>query len=136
MEHPGEEFGPWLTRQLNRMDLSQSDLAARLGLTRAAVSAWVNGRAEPREETKRAIAEVFGANPDLVDSRTSDVSPNRPLRWHHRTAHADGGREYGNAAAFAFDADMAVLARRPPRTRWTSASRSAPPSGCTTPCTS
>ncbi|MEV7522234.1 transcriptional regulator [Streptomyces sp. NPDC091371] len=33
------------------------------------------------------------------------------MRWHHRTAHADGGREYGNAAAFAFDADMAVLAR-------------------------
>ncbi|MDK9500101.1 helix-turn-helix transcriptional regulator [Streptomyces katrae] len=111
MEHPSEEFGPWLTRQLNRMDLSQSELAARLGLTRAAVSAWVNGRAEPREETKRAIAEVFGATPDLVDTRTSDVSPNRPRRWHHRTAHADGGREYGNAAAFAFDADMAVLAR-------------------------
>ncbi|MGP3686310.1 helix-turn-helix domain-containing protein [Streptomyces sp. IBSNAI002] len=111
MEHRGEDFGPWLARQLNRMDMSQSDLAARLGLTRAAVSAWVNGRAEPREETKRSLAEVFGADPDLVDSRTTDISTNRPLRWHHRTAHADGGREYGNAAAFAFDADMAVLAR-------------------------
>ncbi|MEV6675559.1 helix-turn-helix transcriptional regulator [Streptomyces erythrochromogenes] len=111
MEHPGEEFGPWLARQLTRMDMSQSDLAVRLGLTRAAVSAWVNGRAEPREETKRALAEVFGTNPALVDSRTSDVASNRPLRWHHRTAHADGGREYGNAAAFAFDADMSVLAR-------------------------
>ncbi|WP_405830308.1 helix-turn-helix domain-containing protein [Streptomyces sp. NBC_00105] len=111
MEHPGEEFGPWLARQLNRMDMSQSDLALRLGLTRAAVSAWVNGRAEPREETKRALAAVFGTNPALVDSRTGDVASNRPLRWHHRTAHADGGREYGNAAAFAFDADMSVLAR-------------------------
>ncbi|APU40431.1 DNA-binding protein [Streptomyces sp. NRRL F-4428] len=111
MEHPGEDFGPWLTRQLNRMDMSQSDLSVRLGLTRAAVSAWVNGRAEPREETKKAIAEVFGTHPALVDSRTGDVASGRPLRWHHRTAHADGGREYGNAAAFAFDADMAVLAR-------------------------
>ncbi|MFE2246598.1 helix-turn-helix domain-containing protein [Streptomyces lavendulae] len=111
MDRHGEEFGPWLARQLNRMDMSQTDLATRLGLTRAAVSAWVNGRAEPREETKHALAEVFGTNPDLVESRTTDVSPGRPLQWHHRTAHADGGREYGNAAAFAFDADMAVLAR-------------------------
>ncbi|MEU8459567.1 helix-turn-helix transcriptional regulator [Streptomyces sp. NPDC029003] len=111
MEQRGEEFGPWLARQLSRMDMSQTELAARLGLTRAAVSAWVNGRAEPREETKHALAEVFGTNPALVESRTTDVSPGRPLRWHHRTAHADGGREYGNAAAFAFDADMAVLAR-------------------------
>ncbi|MEU8434191.1 helix-turn-helix transcriptional regulator [Streptomyces sp. NPDC029216] len=111
MEQRGEEFGPWLARQLARMDMSQSDLATRLGLTRAAVSAWVNGRAEPREEAKNALAEVFGTSPDLVDSRTTDVAPGRPLQWHHRTAHADGGREYGNAAAFAFDADMAVLAR-------------------------
>ncbi|MEU3915019.1 helix-turn-helix transcriptional regulator [Streptomyces sp. NPDC029721] len=111
MEQGGEEFGPWLARQLARLDMSQSDLATRLGLTRAAVSAWVNGRAEPREETKHALAEVFGTSPDLVDSRTTDVAPGRPLQWHHRVAHADGGREYGNAAAFAFDADMAILAR-------------------------
>ncbi|MFD3545903.1 helix-turn-helix transcriptional regulator [Streptomyces sp. NPDC058655] len=91
--------------------MSQSDLAARLGLTRAAVSAWVNGRAEPRDETKRALAEVFGTDTALVENRTSDILRGRPLRWHHRKAHADGGREYGNAAAFAFDADMSVLAR-------------------------
>ncbi|MEE4424494.1 sigma-70 family RNA polymerase sigma factor [Streptomyces bugieae] len=34
-----------------------------------------------------------------------------PAHWYHRPAHADGGREYGNPAAFAFDADLAVLAR-------------------------
>lgn len=91
--------------------MPQADLAMRLGLSRAAVSAWVNGRAEPREETKHALVEVFGTNPDLVESRTADVSPGRPPQWHRRTAHADGGRDYGNVAAFAFDADTAVLAR-------------------------
>ncbi|MFD7580353.1 transcriptional regulator [Kitasatospora sp. NPDC059817] len=31
--------------------------------------------------------------------------------WYHRPGHDDGGREYGNAAAFAFEADVEVLAR-------------------------
>ncbi len=107
----GEEFGPWLERQLARAELKQADLAQRLGLTRAAVSAWITGRAEPREETKRAIAAAFGIDPASVHNRTTDITSVRPREWHHRPAHADGGREYGNAAAFAFDADLSVLAR-------------------------
>ncbi|SED29490.1 DNA-binding transcriptional regulator, XRE-family HTH domain [Streptomyces sp. TLI_105] len=107
----GEEFGPWLVRQLARADMKQADLAQRLGLTRAAVSAWITGRAEPREETKRAIAAVFEIDPASVHNRTGDIASVRPRQWHHRPAHTDGGREYGNAAAFAFDADLSVLAR-------------------------
>ncbi|AIR98588.1 helix-turn-helix domain-containing protein [Streptomyces glaucescens] len=108
---PGEAFGPWLRRQLQRADMSQADLADRVGKTRAAVSAWVTGRAEPREETKVRIAEILGTDLASVVTRTCDVSGSRPVRWHHRRAYADGGREYGNAAAFAFEADLAVLAR-------------------------
>lgn len=107
----GEAFGPWLERQLRRADMSQADMAARLGKTRAAVSAWITGRAEPREETKARIAEILGTDLASVVTRTVDVPTGRPVRWHHRPAHADGGREYGNAAAFAFDADLSVLAR-------------------------
>ncbi|MFF9977601.1 transcriptional regulator [Streptomyces erythrochromogenes] len=33
------------------------------------------------------------------------------VRWYHRPGHDDGGREFGNAAAFAFEADLEVLAR-------------------------
>ncbi|MEU6979520.1 helix-turn-helix transcriptional regulator [Streptomyces sp. NPDC046371] len=110
-EAQSEEFGAWLERQLARADMKQVDLAQRLGLTRAAVSAWVTGRAEPREETKRAIATVFHVDPSSVYNRTDDLVPALPRQWHHRRAHRDGGREYGNAAAFAFDADLSVLAR-------------------------
>jgi transcriptional regulator with XRE-family HTH domain len=108
---PGEAFGPWLRRQLLRADMSQAELATKVGKTRAAVSAWITGRAEPREETKVRIAEILGTDLAAVVTRTTDVSGSRPVRWHHRRAYADGGREYGNAAAFAFDADLAVLAR-------------------------
>ncbi|MEU7424164.1 helix-turn-helix transcriptional regulator [Streptomyces sp. NPDC040750] len=106
-----EAFGPWLRRQLLRADISQADLAARLGKTRAAVSAWITGRAEPRDEAKARIAEILGTDLASLVTRTVDVPIDRPIRWHHRPAHADGGREYGNAAAFAFDADLSVLAR-------------------------
>lgn len=105
-----EAFGPWLARQLRRADMSQAALADELRLTRAAVSAWITGRAEPREETKREIAQILGIDAASVFNR-ADVTTRRPLQWHHRPAHTDGGREYGNAAAFAFDADLSVLAR-------------------------
>ncbi|CAL9530331.1 hypothetical protein SUDANB37_04045 [Streptomyces sp. enrichment culture] len=91
--------------------MTQARLAEVLGLTRAAVSAWITGRAEPREETKRAIAEVLGVDAASVYNRTTDAVTRLPLGWHHRPAHTDGGREYGNAAAFAFDSDLSVLAR-------------------------
>lgn len=107
----GEAFGPWLGRQLRRAGMSQADLATEVGKTRAAVSAWITGRAEPRDETKARIAEILGTDLASVVTRTIDVPTGRPVRWHHRPAHADGGREYGNAAAFAFDADLSVLAR-------------------------
>jgi transcriptional regulator with XRE-family HTH domain len=110
-ERDTEAFGPWLGRQLRRAGISQAQLAERLGLTRAAVSAWITGRAEPREDTKRAIAEVLGTDPASIYNRSVDIEVSRPLGWHHRPAHADGGREYGNAATFAFDADLSVLAR-------------------------
>ncbi|MEU8619263.1 helix-turn-helix transcriptional regulator [Streptomyces sp. NPDC048623] len=107
----GEEFGIWLECQLTRADMEQADLAQRLNLTRAAVSAWIHGRSEPREEMKRAIAAVFDFDPDTAHDRPTDITSSRTRRWHHRPAHTDGGREYGNAAAFAFDADLSVLAR-------------------------
>ncbi|MFF8698272.1 helix-turn-helix domain-containing protein [Streptomyces albidoflavus] len=106
-----EEFGVWLGRQLRRTQLSQADFAQRLGLTRAAVSAWVTGRARPRTEMMAKIAEVLGTDLATLVTRDTDTGGARPIGWYHRTAHLDGGREYGNAAAFAFDADLAVLAR-------------------------
>jgi DNA-binding XRE family transcriptional regulator len=104
-------LGSWLLRQLERRGESQTHLAEHLGLSRAAVSAWVHGRAQPRPEVLMEIAEFLETDLTTVADRTSDaVAPNE-VSWYHRPAHADGGREFGNAAAFAYDADLGVLAR-------------------------
>jgi transcriptional regulator with XRE-family HTH domain len=107
----GEPFGSWLGRQLRRTGTSQADLASQLDKTPAAVSAWVTGRAEPRQDAKARIAEILGTDLVADTTRTVDASADGAVRWHHRPAHTDGGREYGNAATFAFDADLSVLAR-------------------------
>ncbi|WP_436791627.1 helix-turn-helix transcriptional regulator [Yinghuangia sp. YIM S10712] len=109
-EPKGEPFGPWLGRQLRRAGITQAQLALELGKTRAAVSAWITGRAEPREDTKVEIARILGTDITSLVTRTADIAT-VPLTWRHRPAHSDGGREYGNVAAFAFDADLSVLAR-------------------------
>ncbi|MER5552879.1 helix-turn-helix transcriptional regulator [Streptomyces sp. NPDC002793] len=106
-----EDFGVWLGRQLRRKGLSQQGLGQQLGLTRAAVSAWVTGRARPRPEVLVKIAEILETDLATLITRDADAGSNRPISWYHRVAHQDGGREYGNAAVFAFDANLAVLAR-------------------------
>ncbi|GII52667.1 hypothetical protein Pth03_10560 [Planotetraspora thailandica] len=106
-----EAFGAWLGRQLRRKGMSQSDLATALDVTRAAVSAWITGRATPRIDKVKLIEEIL----DLAagSSTTRDEAPESSgyVSWHHRLAHSDGGRELGNAAAFAFDSSLAITAR-------------------------
>jgi transcriptional regulator with XRE-family HTH domain len=106
-----EDFGVWLGRQLRRNGISQAELAQQLGLTRAAVSAWVTGRARPRAEVMIRIAEILETDVATLITRDADAGSDRPIGWYHRIAHRDGGREYGNAAAFAFGASLSVLAR-------------------------
>ncbi|GGR35246.1 helix-turn-helix domain-containing protein [Streptomyces netropsis] len=104
-------FGAWLERQLQRKQVSQSQLAAALDVSRAAVSAWVNNRAMPRADKLRAIEQFLQLEPGATTAMGEPEPGGGAARWYHRKAHADGGREFGNAAAFAFDADLAILAR-------------------------
>jgi RNA polymerase primary sigma factor len=101
------DFGLWLKRELREQKMSHVALAELLGETPTAVASWVTGRKLPGEDRIRAAVEALG-----VTSRAGSVPPSSSsVRWIPRPAHADGGREFGNAAAFAFKADVAVLAR-------------------------
>jgi transcriptional regulator with XRE-family HTH domain len=107
----GEEFGPWLARQLKIANKTQAELAEELGLTRAAVSAWITKRSVPRPTVMGEIAKALGTDLGTVHTRTTDTQVGLPVTWYHRPGYQDGGRDGGNAAAFAFDADVQVLAR-------------------------
>lgn len=107
----GEEFGPWLARQLKLSGKTQAELAEELGLTRAAVSAWITKRSVPRPTVMGEIAKALGTDLGTVHTRTTDTQAGLPVTWYHRPGYPDGGRDGGNAAAFAFDADVQVLAR-------------------------
>lgn len=107
----GEEFGPWLARQLKLAGKTQAELADELDLTRAAVSAWITGRSTPRPTVMADIAKALGTDVGTVHTRTTDTQAGLPVTWYHRPGYPDGGRDLGNAAAFAFDADVQVLAR-------------------------
>ncbi|MGW0841486.1 helix-turn-helix domain-containing protein [Streptomyces sp. NPDC002787] len=107
----GEEFGPWLARQLKLAGKTQAELAQELKLTRAAISAWITGRSTPRPTVMADIAKALGTDVGTVHTRTTDTQAGLPITWYHRPGYPDGGRDLGNAAAFAFDADVQVLAR-------------------------
>ncbi|MFD0851220.1 helix-turn-helix domain-containing protein [Actinomadura adrarensis] len=111
MSEENTEFGPWLGRQLRRKGMSQAELAKELDVTRAAVSAWITGRAVPRVENIKEIERILGLASGSSMTGTELPDSFGAVDWHHRRAYADGGRELGNAAAFAFDSNLAVLAR-------------------------
>nr|WP_202460465.1 helix-turn-helix transcriptional regulator [Streptomyces sp. SID1328] len=100
-----------MARQLKLAGKTQAELADELKLTRAAVSAWITGRSTPRPTVMTDIARALGTDVGTVHTRTTDTQAGLPITWYHRPGYPDGGRELGNAAAFAFDADVQVLAR-------------------------
>lgn len=111
MVREAESFGAWLGRQLRSKGLSQAELAKELDVTRAAVSAWITGRAEPRLEKIELIERFLGLSSGASVNRSETPDSTNDIGWYHRPAHRDGGRELGNAAAYAFDSDLTVLAR-------------------------
>jgi len=107
-----EEFGHALESRLHLLGLDRAEFADLVGVTQAAVSSWTGGRVKPRPETMRRIEEVLNRHEENTRDTAPRVDTDRDaLTWYHRPAHRDGGRELGNAAAFAFDTDLAVLAR-------------------------
>ncbi|MEV6231040.1 helix-turn-helix transcriptional regulator [Saccharopolyspora shandongensis] len=108
-----QNFGSTLESRIRSCGLSRKEFADLVGVTPAAVSSWTTGRVMPRPPTMLKIEEVLASpnESDGVDDVTLADNGSETLTWYHRPAHQDGGRELGNAAAFAFDTDLAVLAR-------------------------
>jgi RNA polymerase primary sigma factor len=109
---------------MNRQGLSPAALAQELGVSAAAVSGWRSGAKRPSVRNLERIAEVLHVTPGYLQfgeggepaPQSADLAEGREryrrdLRWYWRAAPRDRGREYGNAAAYAFETDLGTLAR-------------------------
>ncbi|WP_406111335.1 transcriptional regulator [Streptomyces sp. NBC_01003] len=95
---------------MDSRDIGEVELAGRLGVTLSLVASWLDGRSIPDDGMRAEVDSLL----NVVDGPTRNPDERGDLEkvgWYHRPGHLDGGREYGNAAAFAFDADVEVLAR-------------------------
>ena len=66
------EFASWLVAARKQHQLSQSQLAERVGVSQAQVSQWENGRLEPKPETLAQVKEILGEPPR--DAKTVKAS--------------------------------------------------------------
>lgn len=66
----------------NKCNLSLSELADKLGVTRQMVSAWENGRKSIRESRLHELSKIFGIEEELLgeisEAQLADID-NRPL---------------------------------------------------------
>lgn len=79
------EFKDMLKFFRMRENLSQSELANKLGISPSTISMYEVGRREPDFETEERIADFF--NTDLNTLRGRDIENNKP---HTLAAHFDG----------------------------------------------
>ncbi|GAA2612049.1 sigma-70 family RNA polymerase sigma factor [Streptomyces axinellae] len=124
----GTTFGRWLAERMRENEADEGELARLLGVPRVLVEAWIHDRSTPRPDHLERVRELLGAGAgavgeagtrdedeaeqgSVIDPERRDGPSGASLVWYHRPGHEDGGRELGNAAAFAFEADLEVLAR-------------------------
>ncbi|MER7909029.1 helix-turn-helix transcriptional regulator [Streptomyces sp. NPDC096068] len=106
-----QDFATWLSGMLRQREMPQKELAQLIGVTPTAVNAWARGRAVPRYEKIQAVAAALGVAVEDAVSRRPPESDGTELSWVFQRAPEDGSRSGGNAAAYAFSADLDVLAR-------------------------
>ncbi len=64
-----------ILRHRKQLGLSQEELAARLGVTRQAVSKWELGTSVPELETLLALSKVFGVTTDYLLTDEENAPP-------------------------------------------------------------
>lgn len=75
------EFKDRLIKLRKELNLTQEELAQKIGYTRTAISAWEIGRNEPSNADTIKLAKYFGVSTDYLlgksDNRNSDVPISR-----------------------------------------------------------
>lgn len=62
----------WLKLARATANLTQEELAARLGVCSSSVQHWESGRSKPRKRDRKSLAQVLGC-PEIADRFESEV---------------------------------------------------------------
>ncbi len=118
--NPG--FGERLSAALRVANVSQTRVAAELGVNASTVSNWVNNTRTPGDEPQMVrLAELAGVSaawlrtgagpvPAGVRRQETEQAQAR-LGWYAKRVGADGAREGGNAALFAISPTLGHVVR-------------------------
>jgi transcriptional regulator with XRE-family HTH domain len=117
-----EQMSDRLVRTMRQRGINQAHLAAQLGVTAAAVSSWTKGTKQPSSQHLGPLAVALGVDIDfLVRGEGDGLDPAaleaeraeylESIDWYFRPEPPDRGRNYGDAAEFAFREGLRVLAR-------------------------
>lgn len=89
-----EIFSKNLRSLMRRDNLNQPELAQKLGVTKAAVNYWVNGRSVPQVSVVQQLADIFCCSTDdLLKETHSDIlagSPEERLIFIYRSLSIEG----------------------------------------------
>jgi len=73
-------YGQRISHLRESMNLTQTELARRLGITRASLSHYETGRRVPDFETISKMADFFGVSVDYIIGRTERPDPPPEIR--------------------------------------------------------
>lgn len=69
-----EKFATRLQELITEENISQTELANRVGVNRSMVTLWLNGQRKISPENLLALARVFGVQPAYIEGRSEDKS--------------------------------------------------------------
>jgi len=73
------KFGSWLTEELKKRDMNQSDLARASNITTAQISRIISGTRGVGEQALTSIAHALRLPPDLVFEKAGILPPKTEL---------------------------------------------------------
>lgn len=84
------EFKDRLIKLRKELNLTQEELAQKIGYTRTAISAWEIGRNEPSNADTIKLADYFGVSTDYLLGKSDIRNPEEFKYAYNRPKEADG----------------------------------------------
>lgn len=90
-----QKIGAFIARRRKELNLTQKELADKLGITDRAVSKWENGRCMPDLSLLQPLSRTLGIG--VNDLLSGEIIPEEKVREKKRTQYYEGG---GSGAAY------------------------------------